>query len=154
MTPLMPSLLFLSSVLGHGFLYFPGAADSSTRGAIRNFNAIDNNIDSLRNPMSGGSLCRGASPGPKTAISLSGDKDFTITMAFSIGAQHIGPCSVEILDAKNPSAPGVRIASVNGCATRPIAAFETDKSGPASKQCPGKLPSGLVTDVCFLCLIY
>jgi hypothetical protein len=142
-------VLALSStqVLGHGFLYFPGAADSSVRGAIRNYNAIDHNIDSLRNPLQGASLCRGAASGPKTPISLSADKDFTVTMAFSVGAQHIGPCSVEILDAKNPSAPGIQIGSVNGCATRPIAAFETDKSGPASRQCPGKLPSGLVTDV-------
>ena len=143
---------FANSVNSHGFLFYPGSLpDPSTPGAIRNIGVIDHEIDSIRNPMSSPKLCRGASKGKVTEIRLDGNSDFTITMAISNGAQHIGPCWVEIIDANNIT-DSVEIASVNGqrgCVVKPIAAFETDKGSPASNQCPGKVPAGLVTnDMC------
>lgn len=144
------SLLAIHSVASHGFLYHPGPSPAG-KPAVRNYAVIDHQIDELRNPLSSPSLCRGAAPGPVTPIRLANGKDFTITLAFSNGAQHIGPCSVQILDAKNPQAAGVEIVSVkgpNGCAKKPVANFETlDKSLPASQQCPNAIPSGLITNV-------
>ena len=139
------------SVNAHGMLFYAGPMPSpDTRGAIRDYDLVDHQIDSLRNPLLSPSVCRGASPRPPIMIQLSDKQDFQVTLALSIGAQHIGPCAVEILDADDLSKPGVLIASAPsgaGCAVQPIAQFNTDKASPASSQCPGKVPSGLVTDV-------
>ncbi|KAH6560795.1 hypothetical protein BASA60_000518 [Batrachochytrium salamandrivorans] len=121
----------LSLAAAHGFMAHPGPVSGAfSQHAVRNYDAISTNIDSLRNPIDSSSpICRGAAK------------------AFSIGAQHIGPCAVEILD-ENLSNP-VQIAQVsgpNGCAVKPLAQFRTDKSSPASAQCPKHIPSKLVTD--------
>jgi hypothetical protein len=138
-------------VSAHGMLFYAGPMPShDTKGAIRDYHLVDHQIDSLRNPLEYPSVCRGASPRPPIPIHLSDGQDFEVTLAFSVGAQHIGPCAVEILDADNLSKPGVLIASAPsdaGCAIRPIAQFNTDKGSPATNQCPGKVPAGLVTNV-------
>ena len=150
--------MFLLHLLGyftfansHGTLFYAGDIPSSdTKGIVRDIELIDRQIDSLRNPIFSTSLCRNAAPKAPISVRLSSNEDFTVTIAFSIGAQHIGPCSIEILDADNLSKPGIEIASApseSGCAVPPIAQFNTDKASPASRQCPGKVPAGLVTDV-------
>jgi hypothetical protein len=144
-------ILGFEYVSAHGMLYYAGPMPSpGTRGAVRNYDLVDNQIDSLRNPLSGPSICRGAPARSPIPISLSENEDFEVTMALSIGAQHIGACAVEILDADDLSKPGVVIASAPsdaGCARPPIAQFDTDKLSPAASQCPGKVPAGLVTNV-------
>ncbi|KAL2911319.1 hypothetical protein HK105_209208 [Polyrhizophydium stewartii] len=138
----------------HGMLVHPGPlAAARSAPAVRSYALIDHEIDSLRSPLAGASLCRGAPRGAVTPITLANGSPFTVTMAFSIGAQHIGPCAVEILDANDRTgASAVTITSVagpRGCAVAPIAAFETDKLSPAASQCPGRLPPKLVTnDMC------
>jgi hypothetical protein len=70
-------------------------------------------------------------------------------MAFSIGAQHIGPCSVEILDANRMDDDGISIARIDGpggCAVAPTNSLSTDKGSGASQQCPDRVPPLLVTD--------
>jgi hypothetical protein len=123
---------------------------ADTKGAVRDYNLVDHQIDSLRNPLVSPSLCRGASPRAPIPIKLSENEDFQVTLAISVGAQHVGPCSIEILDADDLSKPGVQIASAPsdaGCAVKPIAQFNTDKASSATNQCPGKVPVGLITDV-------
>lgn len=145
------------SVNAHGFLFYAGPMPSAdTRGAVRNYDLVDHQIDSLRNPYSGTSICRGAPARPPIPIQLSDGQDFEVTLAFSLGAQHIGPCNVEIRDADDLSKPGVLIASApsdSGCAVRPLAQFSTDKLSSATNQCPGKVPAGLVTNVSSASLI-
>jgi hypothetical protein len=150
----MMNLLLLGivgCVNAHGFIYYAGPMPSAdTRGAVRDYDLIDHQIESLRNASKVPTLCRGAAPRAPIPISLSDKEDFQVTLAFSIGSQHIGPCSVEILDADDLSKPGVQIASAPsdaGCAVKPIAQFDTNKDSPASNQCPGKVPAGLPTDV-------
>ncbi|KAJ3175784.1 hypothetical protein HDU87_005778 [Geranomyces variabilis] len=140
-----------SSVSAHGFLSGIGTLSSSQRGQVRDYNKINVQIDDLRNPLAGNSqLCRGAAKGPVVPLDLSSGS-LTLTQAFSLGAQHIGPCAVEIIDA-NDHNNKVTIASANGldgCARPPIAQFDTDKLSPATNQCHGKIPAGLVTnDMC------
>ncbi|EGF81896.1 expressed protein [Batrachochytrium dendrobatidis JAM81] len=149
---LLQSIIFSACtfhVAAHGFLAHPGnLKDAFSKHAVRNYDAIDNNIDSLRSPIKSDSpVCRGAAKGPVTDIRLENGKSFTITIAFSIGAQHIGPCGVEILDENLENA--VQIAHVDGpggCAQKPLSQFATDKSSPASSQCPNNIPTKLVTD--------
>ncbi|KAI8907982.1 hypothetical protein EDD86DRAFT_247936 [Gorgonomyces haynaldii] len=146
-------MLFLqvSSVLSHGFILdvVPGQQllSQKLQPAVYNYAAISSNIDSLRSPVSGSNLCRSANPGPRRQLNLGGD--VTISHAFSVGAQHIGPCKVEIMQRGNLQT-AVTIAE-GECARAPdaggnIAQTNTDKSGGASQQCPGKQPPGLVTD--------
>ncbi|KAH9249611.1 hypothetical protein BASA81_012685 [Batrachochytrium salamandrivorans] len=90
----------LSLAAAHGFMAHPGPVSGAfSQHAVRNYDAISTNIDSLRNPIDSSSpICRGAAKGPVTTIDLKNGQSYTITLAFSIGAQHIGPCAVEILD--------------------------------------------------------
>ena len=150
----MMNLLLLGTlgyVNAHGFLYHAGPMPSAdAKGTVRDYDRVSYQIDSLRNPLVSPSLCRGASPRAPIPIKLSENEDFQVTLALSIGAQHVGPCSIEILDADDLSKPGVQIASAPsdaGCAVKPIAQFNTDKASLASNQCPGKVPVGLITDV-------
>ena len=95
----------------------------------RNYGAIGTDIDSLRNPVDKNNFCRGASKGKVSKITLEQGKPHTITLAFSngkpsiftlqLGAQHIGPCVVEIIDA-NDLNKVVQITS-GQCARNPIA---------------------------------
>lgn len=141
------------SVLGHGALWAPYAVTGNDNGYVRNINLLHTDISSLRSPMANDLICRGATrlTNPPT-IKLVNGEDYTITLAMSLGAQHVGPCSVEIRDADNLNAPGVTIASVSGrgCATMPIAEIETNKGSKASAQCPGQTPKGneLLDDMC------
>ncbi|KAI8913018.1 hypothetical protein DFJ77DRAFT_431640 [Powellomyces hirtus] len=140
----------LSTVSAHGFLSGIGRLSSSERGQVRNYDLIDRQIDSLRNPTEGG-LCRGAPRRKPVPLSLTEGGSLTLTQAFSIGAQHIGPCAVEIIDAKDTSKK-VTLTSVSGdrgCAVQPLAQFDTNKGSDAKSQCNGKIPAGLVTnDMC------
>ncbi|KAJ3052617.1 hypothetical protein HK097_005983 [Rhizophlyctis rosea] len=138
---------FTSSVSAHGFMYGPGSLSSGQEGTVRDIGKINYQIDSLRNPNSAG-FCRGAGKGAVTPISLSSGEDFTITLALSNGAQHIGDCWVEIVDA-NDSSNKVQIAGPVQCALPPVAQSNTDKGSGADQQCGGRLPKNLVTnDMC------
>jgi hypothetical protein len=150
----MMNLLLLGTigcVNAHGFLYYAGPMPSAdTKGAVRDYHLINHDIARLRNKTDSTSLCRGASPRAPIPIKLSENEDFQVTLALLIGSQHVGPCSIEILDADDLSKPGVQIASAPsdaGCAVKPIAQFMTDKDSPASNQCPGKVPGDLISDV-------
>ncbi|RKO84531.1 hypothetical protein BDK51DRAFT_52125 [Blyttiomyces helicus] len=139
--------LLARSVDAHGFVY---GFDASAPGVTRNIEALDTDIDSLRNPEpKDGPICRGAArSGTETPLSLKSGEPVTIILALSVGAQHVGPCQVDILDADDLSAPAIPLTSIdgpNGCARPPIAQFDTDKS-PASGQCPKAIPQNLVTD--------
>ncbi|KAJ3086618.1 hypothetical protein HK102_012830 [Quaeritorhiza haematococci] len=145
-------------ISGHGLLFAPIPVNPDTFGTVRGIQKLNYSIDSLRNPVTRSTpVCRGEPVGAVTPITLENGKSHTITMALSIGAQHIGPCAVEILDANNLDAPGVTIAtaggrSAPGCANRPIVDFETDRSGSATTQCPNRIPKGLITND--MCLFY
>ncbi|KNC98813.1 uncharacterized protein SPPG_05790 [Spizellomyces punctatus DAOM BR117] len=143
---------FISTVAGHGFLVGPGVIGAGERGTVRNYGAINIDIDSLRSPTPGNStFCRNAPPGPIVPITLTNGEPFTVTLAMSTGAAHIGPCSIEIIDPANP-APGTGAVIVNlwqaqGCAVPPINQHSTgDVKAAASSACPGDIPAGLITD--------
>lgn len=137
-----------STVSAHGFLYGPGSLSSGQEGTVRDIGKINYEIDSLRNPNSGGNFCRGAGKGAVTPISLSSGQDFTVTLALSNGAQHVGDCWVEIVDA-NDTSKKVQIAGPVQCALPPVAQGDTNKGSGADQQCGGKLPKNLVTnDMC------
>ncbi|TPX70361.1 hypothetical protein SpCBS45565_g01773 [Spizellomyces sp. 'palustris'] len=146
---------FISTVAGHGFLVGPGVIGAGERGTVRNYDAINIDIDSLRSPTPGNStFCRNAPPGPVVPITLTNGEPFTVTLAMSTGAAHIGPCSIEIIDPASP-APGTGAVIVNlwqaqGCAVPPINQHSTgDDKAIASSACPGDIPAGLVTnDMC------
>ncbi|KAJ3013730.1 hypothetical protein HKX48_005541 [Thoreauomyces humboldtii] len=143
----------ISTVSAHGFLMGIGKLDANTRGSVRDYAKINIAIDDLRSPLvDGEAFCRGAAKSANpVALTLTEGGSLTITQAFSLGAQHIGPCAVEIVDADNTAnivtlteADGLR-----GCAVTPIAQFETDKNSAATAQCNGLIPSGLITnDMC------
>ncbi|KAI8589775.1 hypothetical protein BDZ88DRAFT_128714 [Geranomyces variabilis] len=151
-TATLSAALLASSVSAHGFLSGIGKLSSSERGQVRDYNKINVQIDDLRNPLEGNTqLCRGAAKGPVVPLTLTEGGELTLTQAFSLGAQHIGPCAVEIVDAKNPNnkVTLVSVTGANGCARPPIAQFDTDKASAATNQCHGKIPAGLVTnDMC------
>ena len=151
--------LLFSLASAHGFMMHPGPiSEAIKRPAVRNYGLINYQIDELRNPTAitqaaafsdNSKLCRNTGPGRKIAITLTNGQPFTITQAFSIGAQHIGPCRIQIMQQGDPSsAVNIASASANGgCARPPVAQFDTNKSPPsAAHQCPGKIPPGLVTD--------
>jgi hypothetical protein len=152
MKTMMQTLLLVSSAFSHGFLVHPGQLTGTP--GVRNYAAISTAIDSLRSPFASSPaaafsddshLCRGASKGPVTPISVKNGADFTITMAFSNGAQHVGPCAVQIMEDGDLSS-AVTISPPGECARTPIAQSDTDKGLPASNQCSGRLPPNLVTD--------
>lgn len=98
------ALLASSSVAAHGFLSGIGKLSPSDVGQVRNYNLIDHQIDDLRSPLSGNSaFCRGAPRAKPVALSLTEGGSLTVTQAFSLGAQHIGPCALEIVDANDHS---------------------------------------------------
>ncbi|KAJ3060537.1 hypothetical protein HK102_009457, partial [Quaeritorhiza haematococci] len=147
-------MMMQNHVSAHGMLFAPVPVTPNDSGKVRGIQKLNNNIDSLRSPFSGNTICRGEGKGEVTPITLVNGQRHTVTMALSLGAQHVGPCSIEIRDADNLNAPGVVIATAGGrgapgCANRPIVDFETDKSGPATSQCRGRIPKGSVTnDMC------
>ncbi len=123
-----------ASVNAHGFMASPRP---------RGYNEISYAIDNLRNPTSTGNFCRGKSPdGAVTTINLSDNGNLAIKLALSIGAEHVGPCSLELWNSAGTKK--VTLAeNVPNCASDQ--GFK-QKSPGASQQCPGLLPSGLVTD--------
>jgi hypothetical protein len=140
-------------VYSHGFLYAPGPlSDSQANPSVRDYAAVSYAIDELRNPVAtqngdafvSKASCRYTFRGKRVPIQLSNGADFAVTMAFSVGAQHIGPCIVQIMEDGNP-ASAVTISPRESCARPPLAQFDTVKESAAS-QCPGKIPKGLVTD--------
>ncbi|KAI8824214.1 uncharacterized protein EV422DRAFT_617920 [Fimicolochytrium jonesii] len=140
-----------SSVAGHGFLVGIGALGPNSKGQTRNYQAIDNNIDSLRNPTTGSTpFCRTSTKSARVPLHLTEGGKLTVTQAFSVGAQHIGPCAVEIWDPKtNKKFTLTSVAGPNGCARVPIAQSDSNKKSGANNQCPGRLPNKLVTnDMC------
>ncbi|KAJ1342839.1 hypothetical protein BSLG_002658 [Batrachochytrium salamandrivorans] len=134
------------STYAHGLFLYPGAINSpGFFGATRGYDVIKTDVSSLRNPLPTPNLCRGAPPSTLVDVSLTNGVPFTITLAFSLDANHIGPCSVEVIDPKNPGAPPVTIASVNGprgCAVAPISPFAS-LAGTTDSLCPGLVPPGV-----------
>ncbi|KAJ3075523.1 hypothetical protein HK102_005590, partial [Quaeritorhiza haematococci] len=151
---LLASIMF-SSVDAHGYMCAPTRIGSNTPCRVRGAQKISNGVDQLRNPLqlTGQGFCRGESAGTVTDISLVNGQSLTVTMALSVGAQHIGPCRIEILD-KNLGNP-VQIVSIdgpNGCATPSIVGFNTASGSNAGAVCPNGTPNGLVTND--MCLAY
>ncbi|KAJ3034146.1 hypothetical protein HDV00_005403 [Rhizophlyctis rosea] len=147
-TTLVAAATLASTVSAHGFLYGAGSLSSDTKGTVRDIAKISYQIDDLRNPTTSGNFCRGAAKGAVTPISLKNGQDFTVTIAFSNGAQHVGDCWVYIVDA-NDQSKSTQIAGPVQCAIAPTAQTTTSKGSGASSQCPGDLPNGLVTnDMC------
>ncbi|KAJ3258054.1 hypothetical protein HK103_004047 [Boothiomyces macroporosus] len=149
-------MIFAQAVLfnlvnGHGFLVHPGPIEDAKKyHAVRNYDAISTDISSLRNPDATRLMCRGAPKGPVTPITLQNGQPFTVTCAFSINAFHVGPCSVDIIDADNPNSV-VEIGSQMGCARPPFAKVNTDGMAghPATSICPDAVPADLITnDMC------
>src|SRR5690348_6243552 len=85
-----------SSVSAHGFLVGIGKLGPNDQGQVRNINKINVEIDSLRNPLSGNAFCRNAPRSNPVDLELTNGGTLILTQAFSVGAQHIGPCAVEI----------------------------------------------------------
>ncbi|KAJ3291828.1 hypothetical protein HDU76_007222, partial [Blyttiomyces sp. JEL0837] len=157
---LLLSILILLSALPlkvytHGTLISPNGLGSPGMYMVRNYDKIATNIDALRSSLisnTGLNVCRNAPVSSQRANVVFGPSGstHTITMAFSVGAMHVGPCSVEIIDpATGIHTEITSIAGPQGCA-RPGPSvqpnIDTDKSAPASVQCPGRIPQGLRTD--------
>jgi hypothetical protein len=87
--------LIVPLVLGHGFM--AGLVDCDSNeffGFVRNYNSISFNIDSLREPTTPQTFCRNTSPELFVHIN---SNNICVAIAFSLGAEHIGPCSFELL---------------------------------------------------------
>ncbi|KAI8849606.1 hypothetical protein BC829DRAFT_391198 [Chytridium lagenaria] len=145
-------------VSAHGFFYSPNGNGEPGAGSTRSYNSISLNIDTLRSPSNGLPMCRGHEASSElvpVSFGPSGSTH-TVTLAYSIGAQHPGPCSIEIVDPATGVA--VNVASVDGpqgCARPPTAfgAADTNKLRTASEQCGvNGLPRQLRTDD--MCLFY
>ncbi|RKP25328.1 hypothetical protein SYNPS1DRAFT_28936 [Syncephalis pseudoplumigaleata] len=93
------ALTTVSSVQGHGFLTYP---------VPRGIEKMSYQIDDIKNPNTKG-ICRGETK-PGKINKLSG----SVTLKFNIFANHIGPCTVSILD-ENMSELAT-IATKDGCA--------------------------------------
>ncbi|KAI8907981.1 hypothetical protein EDD86DRAFT_247935 [Gorgonomyces haynaldii] len=144
--------IFVSSVSAHGFMVDIQPIRDISQPAVYNYDAISNNIDSLRSPSGNGPLCRGQRGTKSRNLNLVNGQPMTVTSAFSIGAQHIGPCQIEIMQRNKPST-AVVIAQ-GDCARPPaeggkLAQTSTYKTSGADAQCPGRIPPNLVTnDMC------
>ncbi|KAJ3322662.1 hypothetical protein HDV06_002876 [Boothiomyces sp. JEL0866] len=143
--------LLYNQVNAHGFLVHPGPIEDAKKyHAVRNYDAISIDIQSLRAPDPTKLLCRGASKGTVTPITLQNGQPFTVTCAYSMNAFHVGPCSVDIIDADNTNSI-VAIGSQMGCARPPFAKLNTDGlvGHPATLVCPDAIPANLATnDMC------
>ncbi|KAJ3177369.1 hypothetical protein HDU85_005914 [Gaertneriomyces sp. JEL0708] len=146
-------LLNIGLVYGHGFLAGIGRLYQDDPLQVRNADAIDSLIDSLRNPIGDKTMCRGHNQNikPKT-LRLGKDIDVTLTLAMSLGAQHVGPCKVELYKYDNHDEPAATLTSGVECAksgTDGPLDMETDKTRPASEVCSDRVPHKLVTnDMC------
>jgi hypothetical protein len=89
-------LFLIQNVFSHGFLFNPNV-HFNDYGVVRNIEKIDIEIDLLRNPTS--IDCTTLSESEKVLLQLENGKPHTVLMAISIGAQHVGKCLVEIIDA-------------------------------------------------------
>ncbi|EGF83064.1 expressed protein [Batrachochytrium dendrobatidis JAM81] len=136
----------IPSTSAHGLFLFPGPLDSpGFFGATRGYDLAKTDISTLRNPLSSPNFCRGKPSRSPVNISLKNGAQFTITLAFSLQANHIGPCSIQMIDPNNPDSDPVIIASVNGpngCAVKPLSRYST-LDGPTSQVCPGLVPPGI-----------
>ncbi|KAI8918725.1 hypothetical protein BC831DRAFT_482653 [Entophlyctis helioformis] len=139
----------VSLVSAHGFLVFPGPInDPRFYGAIRGYDVVKVDVSSLRDPLRPDVFCRGKPQGPITDITLQNGVDFTITLAFSLNANHIGPCWVRIYDADNLAADPVVLASIDGprgCAITDFGPLSMEglTTFSAASECPGLVPPGV-----------
>jgi len=116
-------------------------------GNCRGIQKIATSIDDLRNPNTGGNLCRGE--GRVVPVDMNINVDtlvHKVSLALSISAQHIGVCKLEVFDNDVGISSSVNIATGNNCA-RSGEIFDEKLS--ASSVCPSDIPMGLVTnDMC------
>ncbi|KAJ3209180.1 hypothetical protein HDU67_006362 [Dinochytrium kinnereticum] len=149
--------MLVGQVHAHGFLYSPNGRNEPGEGSTRSYGNIMYSIDTLRSPTGNGPMCRGQDPSLNAVPVTFGPSGstHTVTLAYSIGAQHNGPCTIEII---NPTTgQSITVGSVNGpqgCARPPtISGGDTDKLSSASNQCGhGRIPRNLRTDD--MCLFY
>ncbi|ORY36741.1 hypothetical protein BCR33DRAFT_721950 [Rhizoclosmatium globosum] len=150
------SLLLVGSfVSAHGMLYGPnGLADTETLGSTRGYDKVGILIDSLRAPSDPTAFCRNAPASSSRVpfiLSPSGSSH-SVALAFSLGSQHIGECSLELINpVTNTRTVIASVDGPKGCATMPniSPAFESTKLAPANVQCPQNVPKGLRTnDMC------
>jgi hypothetical protein len=127
--------LFFAFVNGHGFMLSP---DNKNIGAVRDISKINYQIDSLRNPTT--IDCTTLPKSSPISISLVKNKKYTVTLAISIGAQHIGPCELHIIDPDTGN--DVIIAQKDNCVSSGTIFDSVSDTG-----C--EIPGGLVTnDMC------
>ncbi|RKP26054.1 hypothetical protein SYNPS1DRAFT_22098 [Syncephalis pseudoplumigaleata] len=89
----------MSGVSAHGYMSSP---------PIRGNDKISYKIDDIKNPNTGGQICRGEPAGKVTNVG------HEVTLGFTITAPHVGPCTVYILDENLGNSR--QIATKNDCA--------------------------------------
>ncbi|KAJ3085425.1 hypothetical protein HK102_014173, partial [Quaeritorhiza haematococci] len=130
-------LLGSTGVSAHGFLLDPETI---------NFSEISFKIDDLRNPVGIGSFgsqfCRdkSISAGKLTEITLRKGETFNVKLAMSVGAEHVGPCFLDVLLGADGKGDVIEIAKADNCAG------EINSKGSAKAICPDRPVRGLVTD--------
>lgn len=127
--------LSASYVAAHGFMAEPRP---------RAYNKINYLIDDLRNPAQKGAMCRNEPRGTATStVKLAEGQPLTVKLALSVGAEHIGSCTLELWD-KDMKKSIVLAKDVEGCAS---AGKNHNKGTSAKDTC--SVPEGLVTnDMC------
>ncbi|KAJ3099532.1 hypothetical protein HDU97_002975 [Phlyctochytrium planicorne] len=155
------ALMAAPRVQGHGMIVSPNGFGDSGYGSVREWYKVGYSINDLRNPTYSGSICRGTGRGNDAAnVYMQGNGGYhSVTLAFSIGAQHIGECGIEIFDADNPydrvlvgyagGYEGCAVAhNSNGNEVTPY--ISTDKYPSASAQCRGYVTPGTegINDMC------
>lgn len=129
------STLFISIVNGHGFMLSP---TSQNIGSVRDISKMNYQIDSLRNPTLVD--CNTLPKSSLVSVSLVKNKKYTVTLAISVSAQHVGPCELHIIDPD--TSDDVIIAKNENCVSSGTI-FEST----SDPNC--EIPDGLVTnDMC------
>lgn len=130
-------ILLAVKVSAHGFMAIPIPRMYKTN--------IATSIDSLRNPSGPNNLCKGIkSDGTSTAITLKSNTPFTTQLALSIGAEHVGTCSLELYNES-----GTKKITLAQDLASCTAGHVHDKSSTSKTLCPYNEPAGLVTnDMC------
>ncbi|KAJ3216388.1 hypothetical protein HDU67_009523 [Dinochytrium kinnereticum] len=151
----LAALLLAAGANAHGMLVSPNGFGASGMGSVRDYYKVSASINDLRNP--NGQLCRGTGRGQATYVNMPSNGGYhSVTVSYSIGAQHIGDCGIEIFDADSPYdrvlvgyAPGPQGCAVpRGNAVTPY--FNTGSYPEASSQCRGYVTPGTehLNDMC------
>ncbi|KAJ3110700.1 hypothetical protein HDU96_006357 [Phlyctochytrium bullatum] len=147
-------VLQASITSAHGMFYSPNGRGGPGAGSTRGYSEIASNIDNLRAPSNGQPLCRGrGTSGSLVPVRFGpSGSTHTVTLAFSVGAQHPGPCTIEIINPQTNEVTLVGSSDSPGCAKPPLAQLDSNKQYDARSQCGGGMPERLRTND--MCLTY